>query len=158
MGSGERGSFFSPLPISYSPLPIQFMADKLNLEVITPEKLALREQVDEVVVPGANGELGILPAHTPLISQLKTGILTYRQGAENRRMHVSGGFVEVASDRVSVLSDVAENPEEIDVDRALRAKERAESRLAARGEDVDFDRAELKLQRAMIRIQLGSGE
>ncbi len=131
------------------------MADKLNLEVITPERLVLREQVDEVVAPGLGGELGILPDHTPLISQLKTGVLSYRQGNENRRMHVSGGFVEVASDRVSVLSDVAEKPEEIDVDRA--EKERAERRLASRGEDVDFNRAELKLQRAMIRIQLGRG-
>ncbi|HKE05761.1 MAG TPA: F0F1 ATP synthase subunit epsilon [Blastocatellia bacterium] len=131
------------------------MADKLNLEVITPEKLALREEVDEVIVPGLDGELGILPDHTPLISQLKTGILTYRQGAQSRRMHVSGGFVEVASDRVSVLSDVAEKPEEIDLERAQRAKERAERRLASRGEEVDFPRAELKLQRAMARIQLG---
>jgi len=131
------------------------MADKLYLEVITPEKLALREEVDEVIVPGLDGELGILPDHTPLISQLKTGILSYRQGAQSRRMHVSGGFVEVASDRVSVLSDVAEKPEEIDLERAQRAKERAERRLASRGEDVDFPRAELKLQRAMARIQLG---
>ncbi|MGE0126787.1 MAG: F0F1 ATP synthase subunit epsilon [Blastocatellales bacterium] len=130
------------------------MADKLNLEVITPEKLALREQVDEVVVPGVGGELGILPDHTPLISQLQTGVLSYRQGAEKKQMHVSGGFVEVASDRVSVLSDVAESPEEIDVERAQRAKDRAERRLASRGDDVDFNRAELKLQRAMIRIQL----
>ncbi len=131
------------------------MADKLNLEVITPEKLSVREQVDEVVAPGLNGELGILPDHTPLISQLKTGILTFRQGSQSRRMHVSGGFIEVASDRVSVLSDVAEVPEEIDVERAQRSKERAERRLASRGDDVDFQRAELKLQRAMIRIQLG---
>lgn len=130
------------------------MADKLNLEVITPEKLALREQVDEVVVPGLGGELGILPDHTPLISQLKTGILSYRQGGEKKQMHVSGGFVEVTPDRVSVLSDVAERPEEIDVERAERAKERAERRLASRGDDIDFRRAELKLQRAMIRIQL----
>jgi F-type H+-transporting ATPase subunit epsilon len=131
------------------------MADKLNLEVITPERLVLREQVDEVVAPGSNGELGILPDHTPLISQLKTGVLSYRQGNQNRRMHVSGGFIEVASDSVSVLSDVAEKPEEIDLERAQRAKERAERRLAARGDDIDFDRAELKLQRAMIRIQVG---
>ncbi len=130
------------------------MADKLNLEVITPEKLALREQVDEVVVPGLGGELGILPDHTPLISQLQTGVLFYRQGAEKKQMHVSGGFVEVTSDRVSVLSDVAEKPEEIDVERARRALERAERRLASRGDDIDFRRAELKLQRAMIRIQL----
>jgi F-type H+-transporting ATPase subunit epsilon len=134
------------------------MADKLNLEVITPEKLALSEEVDEVVVPGLNGELGILPDHTPLISQLKTGVLTYRQGARSGRMHVSGGFVEVTPDRISVLSDVAEKPEEIDIDRAQRAKERAERRLASRGEDIDFHRAELKLQRAMIRIQVGSRE
>jgi F-type H+-transporting ATPase subunit epsilon len=130
------------------------MADKLNLEVITPEKLALREQADEVVVPGLGGELGILPDHTPLISQLQTGVLSYRQGAEKKQMHVSGGFVEVTSDRVSVLSDVAEKPEEIDVERARRALERAERRLASRGDDIDFRRAELKLQRAMIRIQL----
>jgi len=134
------------------------MADKLNLEVITPEKLALREQVDEVVVPGGGGELGILPNHTPLISQLKTGVLSYRQGAENKRMHVSGGFVEVTSDRVSVLSDVAERPDEIDVERAQRAKDRAERRLTSQGEDIDFNRAELKLQRAMIRIQLAGRE
>jgi len=134
------------------------MADKLNLEVITPERLVLREEVDEVVAPGLTGELGILPDHTPLISQLKTGVLSYRQGNQNRRMHVSGGFIEVSSDSVSVLSDVAEKPEEIDVNRAQRAKERAERRLASRGDDIDFNRAELKLQRAMIRIQVGSRE
>jgi F-type H+-transporting ATPase subunit epsilon len=132
------------------------MADKLNLEVITPERLVLREEVDEVVAPGLTGELGILPDHTPLISQLKTGVLSYRQGNQNRRMHVSGGFIEIASDNVSVLSDVAEKPEEIDVERAQRAKERAEQRLASRGEDVDFDRAEMKLQRALVRIQVGN--
>jgi F-type H+-transporting ATPase subunit epsilon len=130
------------------------MADKLNLEVITPERLVLRESVDEVVVPGLGGELGILPEHTPLISQLQTGVLTYRQGGTSRQMHVSGGFVEVQPDRVSVLSDVAERPEDIDLDRAERAKERAERRLKAQGDDVDFPRAELKLQRATIRIQL----
>ncbi|MBO0860555.1 MAG: F0F1 ATP synthase subunit epsilon [Chloracidobacterium sp.] len=131
------------------------MADKLNLEVITPERLVLREQVDEVVAPAINGELGVLPEHTPLISQLKTGVLTYRQGNQSRRMHVSGGFIEVAPDSVSVLSDVAEKPEEIDVDRAQRAKERAERRLASKEEDIDLNRAELKLQRAIVRIELG---
>ena len=130
------------------------MADKLNLEVITPERLVLRESVDEVVVPGLDGELGILPEHTPLISQLQTGVLTYRQGGATQQMHVSGGFVEVQPDRVSVLSDVAERPEEIDLERAQRAKERAEQRLKGQGDDQDFPRAELKLQRAMIRIQL----
>lgn len=130
------------------------MADKLNLEVITPERLVLRESVDEVVVPGLDGELGILPEHTALISQLQTGVLTYRQGSDSRQVHVSGGFVEVQADRVAVLSDVAERPEEIDLERAQRARERAEKRLKSQGDDIDFRRAELKMQRAMIRIQL----
>ncbi len=131
------------------------MADKIQLEIVTPERIALREAVDEVTLPGLDGELGVLPDHTPLISQLKTGILSYRQGADRKQLHVSGGFVEVLSDRISVLSDVAERPEEIDVERALRAKDRAEKRLTSRGDEIDSDRAELKLQRAMIRIQLG---
>ena len=130
------------------------MADKIQLEIVTPEKIAIREAVDEITLPGLDGELGILPDHTPLISQLKTGILSYRQGNDKKQLHVSGGFAEVLADRVSVLSDVAERPEEIDLERAQRAKERAEKRLASRGDDVDFARAELKLQRAMIRIQL----
>ena len=130
------------------------MADKIQLEVVTPEKITLREAVDEITVPGLDGELGILPDHTPLISQLKTGILSYRQGNERKQLHVSGGFIEVLSDRVSVLSDVAERPEEIDLDRAQRARERAEKRLASRGDDIDFARAELKLQRSIIRVKL----
>ena len=132
------------------------MADKINLEIITPERKVLSEAVDEVIVPGLEGELGILPQHTPLISQLKTGVLTYRQGSEKRSVHVSGGFVEVLPERVSVLSDVAERPEEIDLERAQRARERAEKRLSSLGDDIDFRRAELKLQRALIRIQLAS--
>ncbi|HWQ33064.1 MAG TPA: F0F1 ATP synthase subunit epsilon [Blastocatellia bacterium] len=131
------------------------MADKIQLEVITPEKVALHEAVDEVVIPGVGGELGILPDHTPLISQVQTGVLTYRVGSEKRQMHVSGGFVEVLPDRVSVLADVAEKPEEINVERAQRARERAEKRLASTGEDIDLNRAQLKLLRAQTRIQLG---
>lgn len=132
------------------------MADKLNLEIITPERRVLSEKVDEIVVPGLEGELGILPQHTPLVSQLQTGILSYRQGTEKKLVHVSGGFVEVLPDQVAVLSDVAERPEEIDIERARKARERAETRIATGGDDIDFRRAELKLQRAMIRIQLAS--
>ena len=131
------------------------MADKIQLEVITPEKVALRETVDEVVVPGVGGEFGILPDHTPLISQVQTGVLTYRLGTDKRQMHVSGGFVEVLPDRVSVLTDVAEKPEEINVERAQSARERAEKRLAANSDDIDINRAQLKLLRAQTRIQLG---
>lgn len=132
------------------------MAEKIRLEVLTPERLVLSESVDEVVIPGLNGELGILPNHTALISQLKTGILTYRSGSEKRLMHVSGGFAEVLPDQVSVMSDVAEKSEEIDLERAQRALERAEKRVALNGDDVDFALAELKLQRAMIRVQLAA--
>jgi F-type H+-transporting ATPase subunit epsilon len=130
------------------------MADKLNLEVITPERRVLSESVDEVVVPGLGGELGILPEHTQLISQLQTGVLVYRQGAERKQLHVSGGFVEVQPDRVTVLSDVAEKPEEIDLERAQRAKDLAEKELKSQGDDVDYRSAEQKLQRALTRIQL----
>ena len=132
------------------------MADKLNLEVLTPERKVISVQVEEITIPGIDGELGVLPNHTPMISQLQTGVLTYRQGGEKRSLHVSGGFVEVLPDQVSVLSDVAERPEEIDPERARRARERAEKRLASNGDDVDFRREELRLQRAMIRLQLAS--
>jgi F-type H+-transporting ATPase subunit epsilon len=133
------------------------MADKLTLEVITPEKLALREVVDEIVVPGANGELGILPEHAPLISQLKTGVLSYRRGAERKQLFVSGGFLEVLPDKVSILADVAEKPEEIDLVRAQRAREHAEHTLNSRAEGPDFESAQLKLERALVRIQLAKG-
>lgn len=127
---------------------------KINLEIITPEKLALREAVDEVVLPGATGELGVLPDHEPLITQLKTGILTYRQGGAQQKLHVSGGFAEILGDKVSVLSDIAEKPEEIDAERAKAALERAEKRLGGNGDEVDLERAELKKDRAKTRLQL----
>jgi len=136
------------------------MADKIQLEVVTPEKLLLRESVDEVVLPGLGGELGILPDHTPLISQLQTGLLTYRKGTEKKSLHVSGGFVEVLPDRVSVLADVAEMPEEIDYERAQRARERAEKELAESQQsvpgtsDIDVKRAQEKLRRALTRMDL----
>ncbi|HEX4947669.1 MAG TPA: F0F1 ATP synthase subunit epsilon [Blastocatellia bacterium] len=131
------------------------MANKIHLEIITPEKLALREEVDEVVLPGATGELGVLPDHQPLITQLKTGILIYRQGGSQQRLHISGGFAEVLGDKVSVLADVAEKPDEIDVERAQAALERAEKRLLS-SEGVDVERAELKKERAKTRIQITS--
>jgi F-type H+-transporting ATPase subunit epsilon len=131
------------------------MADKLQLEVITPEKMVLREAVDEVTLPGLDGELGVLPEHTPLISQLQTGALTYRKSGEKRSLHVSGGFAEVLPDRVSVLTDVAEAAEDIDAERAKRSRERAEKRLQGGGE-IDVNRAQLKLQRAVTRLDVAS--
>src|SRR5918912_2589065 len=107
------------------------MAERIQLDVITPERSILSEAVDFVCVPGAGGELGILPGHTPLISQLRTGVLTYTQGGVTERLLVSGGFVEVSGDRVSVLADMAERPEEIEPATARQTREQAERALAS---------------------------
>ncbi|MCA1817629.1 MAG: F0F1 ATP synthase subunit epsilon [Acidobacteria bacterium] len=129
----------------------------LRLDIITPERGVVSEAVDSVQVPGLNGELGILPGHTPLISQLRTGVLAYAQGGTTRRLLVSGGFVEVRDDRVAVLADVAERPEEIDASRARLAREHAEKTLTAfTGTEEDFERARAELERSMVRLQLTS--
>jgi F-type H+-transporting ATPase subunit epsilon len=99
------------------------MAEKIQLEVVTPERRVLAEPVDMVTVPGLGGELGILPGHTPLISQLQTGVLTYVQDGKSFQLHVSGGFVEVRDDHVSVLAEVAERPDEIDAARAKLSRD-----------------------------------
>lgn len=135
------------------------MAEQIQLEVVTPERRVLSERVDAVYVPGAGGELGILPGHTPLISQLQTGVLSYTQNGATHRLHVSGGFVEVNSDRVSVLAEVAERPEEIDAARARLARERAEKTLSAwSGTEEDFEVARARLERSIVRLQLATGE
>ena len=118
----------------------------------------LAEAVDTVTVPGLDGELGILPGHTPLISQLQTGVLSYTQGGTTHRLHVSGGFVEVNDDRVSVLAEVAEHPEEIDAARARMAREHAEKTLSTwSGTEEDFEKARAKLERSVVRLQLATG-
>src|SRR5215211_6892918 len=115
------------------------MPEQIQLEVVTPERRVLAEAVDSVTIPGMNGELGILPGHTPLISQLQSGVLSYSKGGATERLHVSGGFVEVNADRVSVLAEIAERPEEIDAARARLAREHAEKTLSAwSGTEVDF--------------------
>jgi F-type H+-transporting ATPase subunit epsilon len=134
------------------------MADKIQLEVVTPERRVLAESVDMVTVPGLGGELGILPGHTPLISQLQTGVLTYAQDGKNSQLHVSGGFVEVRDDHVAVLADVAERPEEIDAARAKQSRDRLEKQLHSwSGTEEDFEVARVKLERSVVRLQLASG-
>lgn len=131
------------------------MAEQLHLEVVTPERRLISEQVNSVTVPGRGGELGILPGHAPLISDLQTGVLSYNEDGTTFQLHVSGGFVEVSDDKVSVLAEVAERPEEIDADRARRAREIAEKRLSGQsGTDIDVDRAQAKLMRNLCRLQL----
>jgi F-type H+-transporting ATPase subunit epsilon len=131
------------------------MAEQLHLEVVTPERRLLSEQVNSVTVPGRGGELGILPGHAAMISDLQAGVLSYNEDGTTFQLLVSGGFVEVGDDKVSVLAEVAERPEEIDAERARRAREIAEKRLSGQGEgEIDIDRAQAKLARNTVRLQL----
>ena len=133
------------------------MADKIQLEVVTPERRVLAEPVDMVTVPGFGGELGILPGHTPLISQLQTGVLTYTQDGKSFPLHVSGGFVEVRDDHVSVLAEIAERPEEIDAARAKQTRERLEKQINAwTGSEEDLQIAKTEFDRSVVRMQLAS--
>ena len=131
----------------------------LQLDVITPERRLLSEQADAVTVPGLGGELGILPGHTPLISALQTGVLSYTQGQTVRRLLVSGGFVEVNDDRVSVLADLAEFPEEVDAARARAEREEAERLLGGfTGTPEEMAGVRAQLDRASTRLQLAAGD
>ncbi len=129
----------------------------IHLEVVTPERYIVREQVNEVQMPGLQGYLGILPGHAPLITELGMGELSYKKGAQAAHLSVIGGYAEVLADRVIVLADVAELAEEIDVKRAQSARERAEKRLARLDDpEVDWARASLALQRSLLRLQVAS--
>jgi F-type H+-transporting ATPase subunit epsilon len=133
------------------------MADKIQLEVVTPERRVLAEPVDMVTVPGLGGELGILPGHTPLISQLQTGVLTYVSEGKSSLLHVSGGFVEVRDDHVSVLAEVAERPDEIDAARAKQSRDQLEKQINAwNGSEDDLAIAKTEFERSVVRMQLAS--
>ena len=131
----------------------------LKLEIVTPEKRVVDETVDSMTIPTQSGEIGILPAHAPLISELKSGILTYTKGSVTNRMMVSGGFVEVGGERVSVLADIAQlaediNPAEARAEQA--ALERAMSNFDGTPEEMAAERE--KLERAEARLQLIAGK
>jgi F-type H+-transporting ATPase subunit epsilon len=132
------------------------LPDSIELIVVTPERQLLRERVVEVTLPGASGELGVLPGHAPLMTELGIGELSYRTGAEGAKpgIAVIQGFAEVLGDRVTVLAETAERAAEIDVARAEAAKHRAEQHLSAGDPNVDWDMARIALQRALIRIQV----
>jgi F-type H+-transporting ATPase subunit epsilon len=137
------------------------MTAALTLEVATPTRLVVAEVVDEVVAPGSYGYFGVLPGHAPFLTTLGIGELTYRKGREEFHLAVMGGFCEVRHDKVVVLADTAERPEEIDRARAERARERAERRLAGRSptgrpEEIDYARAAAALARALTRLQVAS--
>lgn len=128
------------------------------LEVVTPERKVYSDEAEMVIVKGVSGELGILPNHVPLVTPLRIAPVTIKKdgGKTQHVIAVHGGFIEVRKDKVVILAEVAELPIDIDIDRAQAAKERAEQRLAQqKKDDLDFRRAELALQRALIRLGVG---
>lgn len=128
----------------------------LTLEVVTPDRALVSQQVDEVQLPGSEGYFGVLPGHTQLLATLQVGELWYRVGQEKHYLAVAFGFAEVLPDRVTVLAQIAERPDDIDVPRAEAAKKRAEERLARPQADVDFERARVALMKSLIRLQVAS--
>jgi F-type H+-transporting ATPase subunit epsilon len=129
---------------------------QLTLEIVTPDRALITEQVDEVELPGSEGYFGILPGHTELLASLQVGELWYRIGQQKHYLAVAFGFVEVLPDHVTVLARIAEKAEDIDVARAEAAKKRAEERVARPAADVDFERARVALMKSLIRLQVAS--
>lgn len=136
------------------PLPLQ-----IHLQIVSADRSLVNETVDEVEIPGVDGYFGVLPGHTPLLALLGTGELWYRQGPGDVSKHylsISFGFAEVQPDRVTILAQVAEKADEIDIARAEAAKKRAEDRVAHPTADMDAERARVSLMRALIRLQVAS--
>lgn len=131
----------------------------IKLEIVTPEKKVFDETVDSVTVPTATGEVGILPNHSPLISSLKSGILSFANKGTSEKMVVSGGFVEVSTNKVSVLTDIAEKADEIDVEAAKAEREAAQKVLSGTfsGTEEEFEAEKERLERAQARISLAAG-
>jgi F-type H+-transporting ATPase subunit epsilon len=134
------------------------MADTFQLEIVTPEKKVVQTAAEEIQIPGKNGYLGILPGHAPLITELSVGEVTFRENSTEQKLAVAWGFAEVLPDKVTILAETAERPSEIDVERARKAKERAEQRLTSGDTSVDVNRALDALQRAEVRIDVAAGK
>ena len=131
------------------------MPDTLQLEIATPMRLVVADAVDEVVAPGSEGYFGVLRGHAPFLTTLGIGELTYRKGRDEYHLALAGGFAEVRNDKVIVLADAAERPDEIDRERAERARQRAEQRLGGRTqEDLDYARCSAALIRALTRLHV----
>jgi F-type H+-transporting ATPase subunit epsilon len=128
----------------------------LELQIVTPDRMIVHEQVDEVEVPGAEGYFGVLPGHTPLLASLSVGELWYRKGQEKTYLSIAFGFAEVLPDRVTILARLAERAEEIDLERAEAARKRAEERLTSQTSDIDYERARTSLMKALVRLQVSS--
>src|SRR5512140_2787300 len=128
----------------------------LQLQIVSADRALVNEQVDEVQIPGADGYLGILPGHTPLLTTLQVGQLWYRQGADKHYLSIAFGFAEVQPDHVTILAQIAERADDIDVARAEAAKRRAEERLARPTPEMDFERARIAMLKALVRLQVAS--
>lgn len=129
------------------------MAETIQLEVVTPERLVVQEAVDDITMPGKGGYLGILPGHAPLITELAVGEITYHSGGQTKRLAVAWGFAEVLPEKVTILAETAEKSEEIDVARAQTAKQNAETELSKAGADGNPE-AQAALQRANARLEV----
>jgi len=130
------------------------MPETFQLEIVTPEKMVVKEAVEEAQVPSLNGYLGILPGHAPLITELGVGVISYRAGGTTKTLSVAWGFAEVLQDKVTILAETVERPEEIDVARAQQAKERAEQLLKSNDPELDYDRVQDDLHRAETRLKV----
>ena len=128
----------------------------LSLEVVTPDRAIVKEQVDEVVLPGSEGSFGVLPGHAPLLATLQVGEMWYRKGQETHYLALAFGFVEVLPDRVTVLAQIAEKAEDIDLTRAEAAKVRAEQRVSGSDPSMDFERARIALLKSLVRLNVAS--
>jgi len=130
------------------------MPDTFQLEIVTPEKMVVRDVAEEMQIPGKNGYLGILPGHAPLISELAVGEITYRNASITHHLAVAWGFAEVLPDKVTILAETAERADEVDISRAQKAKQRAESNLPNCATEEEFNKVSGDLQRAETRLDV----
>ena len=137
--------------MSFPPLPTQ-----IQLQIVSADRSLVHETVDEVEIPGSDGYFGVLPGHTPLLALLQVGELWYRQGQEKHYLSIAFGFAEVLPDRVTILAQIAEKADEIDIGRAEAAKKRAEERVSSPTVDMDAERARISLMKALIRLQVAT--
>jgi F-type H+-transporting ATPase subunit epsilon len=134
------------------------MVDAIQLEIVTPDRLVVKDVAEQVQIPGKNGYLGVLPGHAPLITELAVGEIVYRAGGADHRLACAWGFAEVLPDKVTILAETAEMAEQIDVARAKEARDRAEQRLKSGQSDLDYERALNALKRAEVRLEVAAGK
>ena len=130
------------------------MADTFEIEIVTPEKLVVKDVAEEAQIPGKGGYLGILPGHAPLITELAVGEITYRLGSQTKHVSVAWGFAEVLPNKTTILAETAERPDEIDLARAERSKQRCEAELQSGKTDLDYDGLQAAIERADTRIDV----